>query len=206
MSKDCLPGIEEAPDPMKLTKRILMATAVGMLLLALIAPAARRNGLVGVAIEMDRNSGDRRQVVYPFGVPLRSEPSLWISAYATPHPRAWQTVHMNTGIHGVRITWAWGIVHAALRQFGDALEAMDVGEDVRRAAAIELLRLIRTTDRVVMIQEVIIGVQGEMWARLDAGQMMDAEQLRVVFSTVEETTHELWDAASRSTNEPDLAP
>jgi hypothetical protein len=206
VSKDCLRDIEEFPDPMKLTKRILIATAVGILLLALVAPAARRNGFVGIAIEMDRNSGDRRQVVYPFCIPLRSEPSLWISAYATPHPRAWQTVHMNTGIHGVRITWAWGIVHAALRQFGDALEAMDVGEDVKRAAASELLRLIRTTDRVVMIQEVIIGVQGEMWGRLDAGEVMDAEQLRVVFATVEEKTRDDWDAASRSTNQPDLAP
>jgi hypothetical protein len=185
---------------------MLIATAVGIILLALIAATARRNGLVGVAIEMDRNSGDRRQVAYPFGVPLRSEPSLWISAYATPHPHEWQTVHMNTGVHGVRITWAWGIVHAALRQFGDALEAMDIGEDARRAAAIELLRLIRTNDRVVLIQDIIVGVEGEMWGRLNAGEVMDAVQIQVVFATVEEQTREVWDVASRSTSEPALAP
>jgi hypothetical protein len=113
---------------------------------------------------------------------------------------------MNTGVHGVRITWAWGIVHAALRQFGDALEAMDIGEDARRAAAIELLRLIRTNDRVVLIQDIIVGVEGEMWGRLNAGEVMDAVQIQVVFATVEEQTREVWDVASRSTSEPALAP
>lgn len=181
---------------------ILAAGLVFVFLVAVLAPVARHNGIVGVVLQMDRNSGDRREVIRIalFDIPYRSEPSLWIAEYATPRGRSWETVHMNTGNMGVRINWKWSNVHAGLRMFGDTLEGVDANEEVRSVAAAELFRLIRTTDNVGLISSIMYGIGVVMWERFDQGGVMDAESMRQVFAAEEAEVRELWAEAGKRAN------
>ncbi len=144
-------------------------------------------GAVATGIQMDLSSGDKRRVLYIFNTEVRARPDtpMWFAEYALERRGDWATVHRKVRWFGSRVNWKWGAAHWSLLGFGEWLREMDVGEDVRRAAGEELLRLIRSEENPWFLREVMDDVVSDMLDGMERGEPLDAEGVRAAFGRAE---------------------
>ncbi len=144
-------------------------------------------GAVATGVQMDLSSGDKRRVLYIFNTEVRTRPDtpMWFAEYASERRGDWATVSRKVRWFGGRVNWKWGATHWSMLAFGEWIRETDAGEDVRRAAGEELLRLTRSEENPWFLIDVMSEVSSDMVEGMERGEPLDAEGVRAAFRRAE---------------------